>query len=86
LAVRITCTSGGPVHQCEAVLAEDASVIVDVERKVSERKAEKVSEKCRRAGRRTDADPPKGRHHGAITATENLDPSAGPLAYHAADQ
>jgi hypothetical protein len=24
--------------------------------------------------RRTDSGPPKGRHHGAITATENVDP------------
>jgi hypothetical protein len=36
--------------------------------------------------RRTDAGPPGGRHHGAITATENVDRSAGSLAYHAADQ
>jgi hypothetical protein len=36
--------------------------------------------------RRTDAGPSGGCHHGAITATENVEPSAASLAYHAADQ
>jgi DDE family transposase len=33
-----------------------------------------------------DAVPPKGRDHGAIAATENVDRSAGSLAYHADNQ
>src|SRR5450759_3213974 len=35
---------------------------------------------------RTDSSAPGGRHHGAITATEDVDRSAGSLAYGAADQ
>jgi len=35
---------------------------------------------------RTNSRPPGGRHHGAITATEDVDRSAGSSAYDAADQ
>jgi hypothetical protein len=51
------------------------------------RRAGAVSEKCRR-GRAAGRIPARLKvgHHGAITATENVDRSAGSLAYHAADQ